>query len=185
MKRLVTYKFDPSSKWAVLSGILMGIALFTQVLDFLGLRNLASVPFFQLLVMLILPLAAEAAWCVCLRLIRLDRAEVYGILSGAGCLFLLLQTFYYGNVLLTLLFIPLLLVAGAAVVLVSWGMIPRRGLGLLVLLAVALIRVLVVVLSRLRGGYDWMGLLNDLPSVCILLASTCFLGSLKATEHNE
>ena len=182
MKRFVKFKFNPASKWAMLSGILMGIALFAQTLDFLGMRNLANVPLFQLLLMLILPLLTEATWCVCLRLVRCDRAEVYGILGAVSCLLLLLQSFSYGNLLLTVLFVLLLLVAGAAMVLISWGMIPRRGLGFLILFVIALIRIFVVVKHRIHGDYDWMGLLNDLPSVCILLAMTAFFGSLRSEK---
>lgn len=185
MKRLVTYKFYPSSKWAVLSGVLMGLALFARTLNFLGLRTVSDVPFFQLLTMLILPLVTEAVWCVCLRLIRLERAAVYGILGAIACLLLLVQSFFLGNGLLALLFATLLLISGAALVMVSWGWIPRRGLGFLILFVVTLVRIFVVYLQRCRSGYDWMGMLTDLPAVCELLAMTCYFGSLKKTENNE
>lgn len=183
MKQLVKFEFNPDGRWARLSGVLMGIALFVRAVDYLGLRGPGSVGLFRLLVALILPLAVEDAWCICLRLIRLRRAEVYGIFGAVSCLLMLLQTFFYGNVLLTLLFIVLLLVAGAAMVMIPWGLLSRRSLGFLILLAVALSRMFVVVLRQLVEGFDWMEFLSDLPSFCVLLALSLFFCDLKAAEN--
>ena len=181
MKRLVTFKFDPDGKWAALSGVLLGAAFFVQAFDYLLLRDLQD-SFFRLLVMMILPMLLEAAWCVSLRVTGSGRAEAYGIFGGALCLVLLLQSFYYHSLLLTILFIVLLLAGGAATVLISWGFIAHRALGALVFFVIAGLRILFVLLHRLAGGVDWAGLVSDLPSVCILLALTAFFGSLKIKE---
>ena len=183
MKRQMIFEWNTDGRLARLSGVLMGIAIFAQALDYLGLRQPGSVIFYRLLVMLILPLVLETAWCVCLRLIRLKRAEVYGIFGAACCLLLLLQSFFYDSVLLTVLFCVLLVLSGAAMVLISWGFFPRRFLGGLLLFLVAAIRIFTVMISRFVGGHDWMGLLNDLPSICVLLALSCYFGSLKPTEN--
>ena len=82
-----------------------------------------------------------------------------------------------------MLFCVLLVLSGAAMVLISWGFFPRRFLGGLLLFLVAEIRIFTVMVSRVVGGHDWMGLLNDLPSNCVLLALSCYLGSLKPTEY--
>lgn len=182
MKRLTKFVFNPEGKWATRSGVLMGIAIFIQALDFFCLRDLSSVKAFQLTVALVLPLALEAGWCFCIRVLRLNRAEVFGLVGAACCLLMLLQTFFYGSIGLMILFILLFLIAGAGMVLISFGFISRRALGCLVILAVALVRILTVVFHRILGGTNWMGYLSDLPSVCLLLALCCFFGDLKASE---
>ncbi len=183
MKRQMIFEWNTDGRCARLSGVLMGIAFFAQALDYLGLRQPSSVAVYPLLVMLILPLVLETAWCVCLRLIRLKRAEVYGIFGAVFCLLLLLQSFFYGSLLLTVLFCVLLVVSGAALVLISWGFFPWRFLGGLLLFLVAVTRIITVAGSRFVGGHDWMGLLNDLPSIGVLLALSCFFGSLKPAEN--
>lgn len=182
MKRLVNFKFDPDGRWATLSGVLMGIAFFAQAFDYLWLRALQGVPFFQLLVMLILPLLLEGIWCVSLRAVRLGRVEVYGIFGAVFCFVLLLQTFFYHSVFLTVIFIVLFLIAGAAMVLITWGFLSHRALGLLIFLALAAIRILFVVLHRFAGGQDWAGFLNDLPSICVLLSLMAFFGDVRLQE---
>lgn len=183
MKRKMIFEWNTDGRWARLSGMLMGIAIFAQALDYLALRQPGSVAVYPLLVMLILPLVLETVWCVCLRLIRLKRAEVYGIFGAVFCLLLLLQSFFSGSLLLKVLFCVLLLVAGSAMVMISWGFFPRRFLGGLVLFLVTVTRIATMAVSRFVGGHDWIGFLNDLPSICILLALTCFFGSLKPAEN--
>ncbi len=182
MKRLVNFKFNPDGKWATLSGVLMGLAIFSQSIVYLGLRGVQSVPFFQLLVMLILPVALEGAWCVSLRAIRLGRVEVYGIFGAALCFVLLLQTFFYHSVLLTVIFILLLLTAGAALVLISWGYVSHRALGMLIFGVLCAIRTLCVLLHRFTGSPDWIGFLDDLPAICVLLSLAAFFADVKLPE---
>ena len=182
MKRLMKFEFNPEGKWATLSGVLMGIAIFAQALDFFCLRDLTSVKVLQLIVALILPLALEAAWCFCIRVLRLKMAEVFSVLGAVCCLLMLMQTFFYGSTGLMILSIFLLLIAGAGMVLIPFGFIPRLFLGGLVLLVVAIIYIMMVIFHRILGGMDWMGCLSDLPAVCTLLALTCFFGDLKTSE---
>lgn len=183
MKRQMIFEWNTNGRWARLSGVLMGVSIFAQAFLHLGLLQPSDLAFYPLLVMLILPLLLETAWCVCLRLIRPKRAEVYGIIGAACCLLLLLQSFLYGSVLLTVLFCVLPMIAGAAMVLIPWGFFPRPFLGGLVLFLVAAIRMFTVASSRFAGGYDLLGFLNDLPSVCVLLALSCSFGGLKSTEN--
>ena len=183
MKRQKIFEWNTDGRLARFSGVLMGIAIFAQALDYLGLHPIGSVSFYQLLTMLILPLVVETVWCVCLQLIRLKRAEVYGVLGAVCCLVLLMQSFFLDSVMLTVLFCVLLLVSGAAMVLVSWGFLPWCYLGALVLFLVSATRIATAVLTHYLGGHDWVGLLRDLPSVCVLLALCSFLGSLKPTER--
>lgn len=183
MKRQKIFEWNTDGRCARLTGVLMGIAIFAQALDYFGLREPGSVAVYPMLVMLILPLLLEMAWCVCLRLIRLKRAEVYGIFGAVFCLLLLLQSFFYAKVLLTVLFCVLLLISGSVMVLISWGFISYRFLGGLLLLLVAVARIITVATSRFVGGHDWMGLLNDLPSICVLLALSCYFVSLKPAEN--
>jgi hypothetical protein len=179
MKRLVTFKFNPDGRWAALSGVLLGIAVFAQAFDNLLVKGLQGISFFQLLVCMILPMLLEAVWCVCLRVLKLNKAEVYGVLGAVFALTLLLQAFFYHSVLLTVIFILLYLAGGAAMVLITWGFLAHRALGALVFFVIAALRVLFILLHRLVGGQDWLGLLYDLPSVCILLEMMLFFLELK------
>lgn len=174
MKRLVTFKFDPEGRWATLTGVLLGVALFAQAFDYLLVRGLQGISVYRLLVMMILPMVLEAAWCFSLRILKLDRAEVYGVFGAVFALILLLQAFFYHTIILTVLFILLLLIGGAAMVLITWGFVPHRAFGALVFFVISGLRILFVLIHRLAGGMDWLGLLSDLPSVCILLVLMVF-----------
>lgn len=182
MIRLVNFKLNPNGKWATLSGVLLGIAFFVQAADHLLLHELREVSIWRLLVMMALPMLLEGAWCMSLRAFRIDRAEVYGILGAAFCLILLLQSFFWHGIFQIVLFIILLLAAGAAMVLITWGFFAHRALGALIFLLLSALRVLLVLLHRLGAAHDWLGLLTDLPSICMLLAMTVFFAGIRKEE---
>lgn len=182
MKRLVNFRFDPNGKWATLSGILLGLAFLAQAADHLLLQELTALSFWRLLVMMILPMLLEAAWCVSLRILRLDRAEVFGVFGAALCLVLLLQAFFWHGIFQMILMIVLLLLAGAAMIMITWGFFAHRALGALIFLLIGGLRVLFVVFHRAGGAWDWLGLFSDLPSVCMLLSMAVFFGNIKKEE---
>lgn len=182
MKRLVTFAFDPNGKWATLSGVLLGFAFFAQAVDYLLLHPFQALSTWKLLVMMVFPMVMEAVWCVSLRAVRANKAELFGVFGAVFCLILLLQAFFYHNILLVILFALLYLLSGAAMIFITWGFFGHRALGGLVFFVVGGLRILFVAIHRLNPAPDWQGILSDLPSVCILLAMVAFFGNLKKVE---
>lgn len=182
MKRVVRFQFHPNGRWATLSGILLGLSFFIQAVNYLLLQDLQSLGIWKLIVMMVLPMVLEAVWCVCLRAMRMDRAEVFGVIGAVFCLALLLQAFFYRSVFLMVLFILLYLLAGAAMVLITWGFIAHRALGALIFLVIVAMRSLLVILPGGAGGLNWTAFLSDVPGVFTLLAMMVFFGNIKIKE---
>lgn len=178
MKPTVDYKLKKESRWLTASAAVMGIAFFLQAFDFLGLRLMQGVGLLDTVVYMILPMLAEAVWCVYVRTGREHTAKTGGIIGAVLCAVVLLQTLFCGSVLLILIGCASCLLAGAALVLITWGFFPHRRLGMLVFAAVAAIRVLLFDVIGLAAGRNWSGLLSALPAVCILLSLMLFFGGI-------
>ncbi len=182
MKRLVHFKLNVESKWLTFSGVMMGIAFFLQAFDFFALRQLQSVAFWQLLLFLILPMVLEACWCVPLRFGKQGRAELHGVLAALICLLMLVQCVVSATVLPMVLGILFFLLGGAASVLITFGFISHRALGLLVFTAIGFVRLVVFALPQyLTSGY--MSLVQQIPPLCMILGVLLLFGGLGTKEE--
>lgn len=180
MERLAQYKLNYESKWLTAGGVLFGFAFFLQALDFLGLRSLQGVSFWQLLLFMIWPMAMEATWCACTRVVRKEMTPVFGIFGAVFCLNLCLQAIFYNGTFLTAISILIYLLCGAAMVLISWGFVPHRMLGILVFGVATVIRLLSLDLVQWLRAKNWAALVYEVPSVCILGGLMLFFMAIHA-----
>lgn len=178
MRRLVRYKLNFGSRWLAVSGVMMGVAFFLQALEYFALRQLQSVGIWDLLLFLILPMALEALWCVPMRSEGWSRAEAHGIFAVLICLVLLGQAVLSGGILPIIMGAIFFLVSAAAAILITWGFIPHKALGLLVFAATAVVRVLMFALPRYVSAPGYMTLVQELPPVCMILGIMLFFGGI-------
>ncbi len=185
MKRLVRYKLIFGSKWLSLSGVMMGVAFFLQALEYFAFDQLSNSDIWNLLLFLVLPMTMEALWCIPLRSETWSRAEAHGIFAAIFSLILLIQVILSCGVF-SIVFNSIFLVLGAAAaVLVTWGFIPHRALGMLVSTAVVVQRLLIVTLPRYVEAPDYHTLLQEIPAVCMLLGIVFFFGGLQVHDAEE
>lgn len=182
MKPTVVYKLKKESKWLTASAVFMGLAFFLQALDFIGLRLMQGFDLVDWILYMIAPMLVEAVWCVYVRSNQEPSAKIGGIIGALMCLIVLTQTLFCGHVLLLVLGSISCLLAGATLVLVTWGFVAHRKLGLLVLTCVAAIRILLFDVISYVSNLNWNGILQELPVVCILLSLVLFFGGFYPTR---
>ena len=182
MKRLVRYQLNFESKWLTLSGVMMGIAFFLQALDYFALRQIGSLSLWDLVIWLILPMFLEALWCVPLRSELWKRAEVHGILSALICLVLLVQTIMSGGVFPIVMGCVFYVIGAAAAVLITFGFIAHRALGMLVFFGCTAMWVLVFGLPAYVANPGYMTVISLMPAGCLLLSMTFFYGGIQYSE---
>ncbi len=182
MKRSARYQLNFASRWLTFSGVMMGLAFFLQALDYFALRKLSDVPVLELVLYLILPMVLEALWCVPLRSECWRRAEPHGIFAALLCLALMGQAILSGGVIPGILAGIFLVLSGAVAVLITWGVFPRRALGMLVFAATAAVWVLLLVLPQ-YGGYRT--LLQLLPPVCQILGMMLLFGGIRRCRSED
>ncbi len=185
MKRIVQYKLNFESKWLTASSVLMGAAFFVQALYFLGVTALQGMGAGRLLLYMVFPMLLEALWCVLMRGIRLNTPAVYGILGAGVCVLLLVQCFFYGSVLRTVLGVAAYLIAAFALLAIIYGFVSCPLLGTAVFGTIALVRVLVFDTGRYLAARDWSGFLQELPALCLLGAIACLFGGITAVVPRE
>ena len=174
MKPTVEYKLKKESKWLTASAVCMGLAFFLQAFDFIGLRLMQGIAILDLILYMLLPMCAEAVWCVYVRTTRQYSAKIGGVMGAVLCLVVLVQTVFCGNIFLLLIGIASCLLAAATLVLVTWGLIAHRHLGFLVLAAISAVRILLFGVIGYFSDQDLSALLQELPMVCILLSLALF-----------
>lgn len=179
MKRQIRYKLKFGSRWLTLSGVMMGVAFFLQALEYFALRQLQSVGIWHLLLFLILPMSFEALWCVPMRSEGWSRAEPHGIFAVLLCLVLLGQAILTGGILPIVMGSIFFVLSAAVAILITWGLIPRRALGLLVFTATAVVRVLMFALPRYVSEPGYMTLVQEIPPVCMILGMMLFFGGIR------
>jgi hypothetical protein len=182
MKRLVRYQLNFESKWLTLSGVMMGIAFFLQALDYFALRQLSALSLWDLIIWLILPMFLEALWCVPLRSELWKRAEAHGIFSALICLVLLTQTIMTGGVFPIVMGSVFYVIGAAAAVLITFGFIAHRALGMLVFCGCTAMWVLVFGLPGYVANPGYLTLAGLIPSGCLLLSMTFFYGGIRYAE---
>ena len=182
MKRLVRYKLNFQSRFLTLSGVMMGFAFFLQAFEFFALRPIQGVGIWNLLLFLILPMAFEALWCLPLRSECWGRAEVHGIFTALICLLLLGQAIFAGGVANIVMAAVFFVLSAVAAVLITWGFIPHRALGMLVLTATAVVRVLVYMLPLYVAQPGYMTLIQQIPALCMILSMMLLFGGIKIAD---
>lgn len=181
MKRLVRYQLNFHSRWLTLSGVMMGVAFFLLAFDFFALRQLHEEPVLDLILFLILPMVLQAAWCVPLRSERWKIAEPHGVIAAAMCLVLLGQAIAYGGVFTIVMAAVFTILGGAAAVLITWGFIPHKALGMLVFAGTAVVRALIFTLPQyLSNGY--MVLVQELPPLCMIIGIMVLFGGIRIAD---
>lgn len=185
MKRLVRWKLNFKSKWLTLSGVMMGIAFFLQAVEFFALGQFLNVDMWNLFLFLIMPMTFEALWCAPVRTERWSRAEPHGVFAALICLVLLGQVVLSGGVFQIVMASIFFVLAAATAVLITWGFIPHRALGMLVFAGVAVMQVLVFVLPRYAAEAGYLTLIQVIPQVCVTLSVMCFFGGIHMAEDEN
>ena len=164
LKRMIRYQVEIGSKMSELSAALMGAAFFLQALYFFLVKDLSSCSVGEVVLRLILPLVACAAWMILLRLTPVSNAIIYGVCAAAVLGF-------YGNAMLALIGLIWYLACGAVAVLICFGYMPYRILLFFMLLVSAVLRsILALGLYILPGNY-W----NGLPEFAAVFANLALL----------
>lgn len=134
LKQLVRYKIDFSHKSAIVSGALMGVAIFLQVVYFTLVKPLPECNAAELTLNLWFPLVLQLGWIVLLRGIKLDASGIFGIFGAVFCLLLITQSIFAGSLLRILLCIVLYLLAAAVYLAVTGGFLPYRSLAVIAMI---------------------------------------------------
>lgn len=182
MKRHGRYWINHEIKWITASGVMMGIALFTQALYYFAFTPLQTVSNGELILKAMIPMVLEALWCVLLRVVRLKPAFTFGVLGAVFCVLLVVQAIVFGSFLQILLSIIMYPIAALLLVFIVCGFFPYRLFGFVGLAAVVALRVLFFgfVLRMFRG--QWLQMLEAIPGICISSALWFLFGGIRATR---
>ncbi len=184
MKRLVRYKLNFKSKWLTLSGVMMGFAFFLQAVDFFALGRFMTADMWNLVLYLICPMILEALWSAPMRAEQWKRAEPHGIFAALICVVLLGQAVLSGGVFPIVMASVFFVLGAITAVMITWGFIPHRALGMLVFTAVAVMQVLVFVLPKYSAD-SYLSLISLLPPLFMTLSMLCFFGGIHMREDDE
>ena len=88
------------------------------------------------------------------------------------------QAVLSGGVLPIIMGVIFLVLSSVAAILITWGFIPHRALGMLVFTATAVVRVLLFALPRYISAPGYMTLVQELPPVCMILGMMLFFGGI-------
>ena len=170
LKRVIRYQVEIGSKMSELSAALMGAAFFLQALYFFLVKDLSSCSAGEVILRLILPLVASAAWLVLLRLTPVNNACLYGVCAAVLCALLAILGFY-GSTLFALIGLIWYIACGAVAVLICFGYMPYRILLFFMLLVSAVLRSLVALGLYIFPGEYW----NGLPEFAAIFANLALL----------
>ena len=185
VKRIARYELYFDSSWLTISGLLMGLCFFAQAVYFLGINKLQDLEFFMLWLYLICPMALEFLWLVSLRGTKMKRPEVYGLLGLSMLILFLVQACFYGgiwDIVSTSLYV---LFGGAALIFITFGVFPYKLIGMFVMAGILAIRLLVFDWPAYIVPVDWAGLVLEIPTLCMMLAVTCFFGGIEGIRLDQ
>lgn len=166
---IVRYRMDLDGKQHNATVSLMGVSFFLRIVYYFGFTRTEELGFGTLLVFLILPALLELAFVVMIRGIRLDAAAIYSMLGAAYCLLLLVQSFWYGNLVRTILAVPAYLLCGAALMLVIMGLL-NRGIAAAIFWLIIAVRFLVFMMVPYIFKLHLISMLPELAALCGLFA---------------
>lgn len=168
-ENIVRYRMDLDGKRHSATVSLMGVSFFLRTVYYFGFTRTEELGFGTLLVFLILPALLELAFMVMIRGIRLDAAAIYSMIGAAYCLVLLCQSFWYGNLIRTILAVPAYLLCGAALMLVIMGLL-SRGIAVAVFWLVIAVRFLIFMMVPYIFKLHLIRMLPEAAALCGLLA---------------
>ena len=163
---------------------LMGVSFFLRTMYFFGFTRTEEAGFGTLLMFLILPSLLELAFVVMIRGIRLDAAAIYSMMGSAYCLVLLCQSFWYGNLVRTILAVPAYLVCGAALMLVIMGLL-SRGIAVAVFWLVIVVRFLVFMMVPYIFKLHLITMLPELAALCGLFALIYLMQGFREPKEHQ
>ena len=182
MKRLARYWINHEINWITASGVMMGVALFTQALYYFAFAPLEQISTVELVMKAILPMVLEATWCVLLRVVRLKPAFTFGVLGSVMCALLIAQALIFGSFFQILLSVIMYPIAIALLIIIVCGFFPYRLFGFVALAAVVVLRVFFFgfVLRLFRG--QWLQLLEAIPGICMSAGLWFLFGGIRSTR---
>ena len=157
---------------------ILGVAFFLRMAYFFGFTRLESVGFWNLLVGLILPIAAEASIIVLLRGLRFHRVSVYLMIGAGLCLALLLQCFQFDSVVRIILAVAAYLICAMSLLGIMAGYLTPE-IGKWILLGTAAARLLIFNLVQNIFGLHWLTFIFEAAAIFDLLAMALFVKNLK------
>lgn len=125
-KKLIRYKMDPKSAAADRAAGLMGIGMFLRIVFFFALTRLEAAGAFMLIFGLILPLVAEVAFIVLLKVLRFNNPQMYILIGALICGVLTVLSFQYAGVLRMILGILVYLGCCGGLMAMIMGFVPSN-----------------------------------------------------------
>ena len=160
---------------------ILGVAFFLRMAYFFGFTRLESVGFWNLLVGLILPLAAEVAFIVLLRGLRYPKVNIYLLIGATLCATLLLQSFQFDSVLRIIVAVGAYLICVMAVLGVMLGYL-TLDMGKWILFGTAAGRLLFFNLVQNVFGLHWITLIFEAAAIFDLAAVGFFVNNLRKSK---
>ena len=175
LKKVVTYKIPFHSKGVMWCGILLGLAVFVRYIYYLGPCDFTAWNAGIWIFKIILPTLLCGAYAVLIKLVHLRSPGLYGILSAALCVTLLVCDIMDRNILLIILSMLTLPLLGFLLLATFGGYIPYRSISSFALLLVCVLRLFFWTVSAVAFG-------AIIPDLLILLGLFCFTISLNPCE---
>jgi uncharacterized MnhB-related membrane protein len=167
-KKTHDYRMDFESRQHFAAPALMGVAFFLRAVYYFGFTRPETVGAWNLIIFLILPMLLEAAFMVLMRGMRYNAPGMYGILGAVYCLLLMLQSFQTGSVVRIILSVIAYLVCGAALVVVTGGLL-SRGVAVTALFVTLAVRFLFFDLSGYVFSFRIVGFIREAAALCGIL----------------
>lgn len=172
------YRMDIEGPWLCAATALMGGAFFLRTVYYFGVQGLSD-SLGTLLLMMAFPMILEAAFVIVLRGVRLNAPGLCGILMALYCVLLLVQSFFYGDVLRTILGVVGYLACGTAMLALLLGWFRSRGLVFTVFAVTAAVRFLLFDLGEYILNFRIGSFLPEAAALCALIAMAIFPFGLK------
>ena len=143
-------RMDFDGIWINGAAALMGAAFFLRAVYYFGIRGLGE-NLGTLLLMMAFPMIVEAALAVMVRLARPNIPLVFGVICAVYCVLLLIQCFFYGAVLRTVIGIVAYPICAVALMALIFGLLRNRALVFVVFFATFAVRFLLFDLNDLQS----------------------------------
>ena len=178
LKKTHDYRMDFEGRRHFAAAALMGGAFFLRAVYYFGFTRLETVGILNLLLFLILPMLLEAGLMVSMRAVRLNAPGIYGIMGGAYCLIMMLQSFQSGSALRIILAVIAYLTCAVALLAATGGLL-SKGVTVAVLLLTLTVRFLVFDLSGYVFGFRIVAFIQEAAALCGILSLLCLSLGLK------
>ena len=180
-KKYCQYQMDFKSKWTQASAALMGVSFFARMVYYFGIRNIVDCGFFEVVLSMVLPLVLCGGYLVMMSALKRDVAGVYGLIGGALCALLTLESIFTLDIIRILLALVFYAAAGGALVATIAGYLPGRLLSSAMMLIVFAGRLLIYSL-RLGSILQWV---LEISVLLMLLSLFCLSRSTKTAPFKQ